>query len=145
MHHTIWHSLDISLDALNERNAGTMADFLGIEFTEIGNNYLRATMPVNERTLQPRGILHGGAAAALIETIGSVASSMVIDPGVFVCAGIAVNANHVRSVGKGFVHAVATALHIGSSTHVWEVRVKDDEDALISAGRLTVAVLRKNK
>lgn len=143
--HTIWHDLNVSLDALNEMNAGTMAAAVGIEFSEIGQNHLRATMPVDERTRQPYGLLHGGASATLAETLGSVASAMVIDQQTHLCVGISINANHIRSVHEGFVHGVATALHLGSSTHVWEIRIFDDDHNLVCASRLTVAILEKKR
>lgn len=143
--HTIWHNLDVSLDELNEKAAGTMASVLGIEFTEIGSDHLRATMPVDERTIQPYGILHGGASAALAETLGSVASMMVIDSDNKVGVGIAINANHIKSVHKGFVHGIATPLHIGSTTHVWDIKIYDDDHHLICVSRLTVAILEKKR
>ena len=141
--HTIWHDLNVSLDALNELSAGTLAATLGIEFTEIGQNHLRATMPVDTRTRQPYGLLHGGASTTLAETLGSIASAMVIDRKTQICVGISINANHIRSVREGFVHGVATPLHLGSSTHVWEIRIFDDDHNLICASRLTVAILEK--
>jgi 1,4-dihydroxy-2-naphthoyl-CoA hydrolase len=141
--HTIWHDLNVSLDALNEMNEGTMGGTLGIEFTEIGKDHLRATMPVDERTRQPYGLLHGGASTALAETLGSVASALVIDQQTHICVGIAINANHIRAVKEGFVHGVATPLHLGSSTHVWEIKIYDDDHNLICATRLTVATLEK--
>jgi len=139
--HTIWHSLDISLDTLNEVGEQTISQLLGIEFTEIGRDYLRATMPVDERTKQPYGLLHGGASVVLAETLGSAASALVIDQEKQICVGLDINANHVRAVSGGFVHGKATPLHIGSSTHVWDIRIHDDEERLVCVSRLTVAVL----
>ena len=141
--HTIWHNLNASLDALNELNTDTLGGIIGIEFTEIGADHLRATMPVDERTRQPYGLLHGGASAALAETLGSVASALVINPDTHICVGIAINANHLRSVKEGYVHGVASPLHIGSRTHVWEIKIHDDEHQLICASRLTMAILEK--
>jgi 1,4-dihydroxy-2-naphthoyl-CoA hydrolase len=141
--HAIWHNLNISLDTLNEMTEGTMAGTIGIEFTEIAKDHLRAMMPVDKRTIQPYGMLHGGASAALAETLGSVASALVINPDTHICVGIALNANHVRSVRKGYVHGLALPLHLGSTTHVWEIKIRDDEDQLICASRLTVAILKK--
>lgn len=141
--HAIWHNLNISLDTLNEMTKGTMAGVIGIEFTEIAKDHLRATMPVDERTIQPYGLLHGGASAALAETLGSVASALVINPETHICVGIALNANHIRSVRKGYVHGMALPLHLGSTTHVWEIKIRDDEDQLICASQLTVAILKK--
>lgn len=143
--HTIWNSLNISLDALNEMNEGTMGGTIGIEFTEIGSDHLRATMPVDQRTIQPYGLLHGGASAALAETLGSVASALVIDQQTHICVGIAINANHLRAVDGGYVHGVATPLHLGSTTHVWEIKIYNDDHQLVCASRLTVAILEKRK
>jgi len=139
----IWFSLDISLDQLNENGRNTMGAWVGMEFTEIGPNYLRAMMPVDHRTVQPYGLLHGGASAALAETVGSVASALIIDPEKQICVGLEINANHVRGVRDGYVHAIATPLHIGSATHVWDIRITDDHHKLVCVSRLTVAVLAK--
>lgn len=141
--HTIWHNLDVSLDQLNEMSAGTMTGYLGIEFTEIGKDHLRATMPVDERTIQPFGILHGGASAVLAETLGSVASNIVIDSGSKIGVGMSINASHIRSARKGFVHGIAVPVHLGSTTHVWDIKIFDDEHNLICVSRLTVAILDK--
>ncbi|QHS60083.1 hotdog fold thioesterase [Chitinophaga agri] len=139
----IWHSLNVSLDQLNESGANTMSAHLGMEFTEIGPDYLRMIMPVNERTRQPYGLLHGGASAALAETVGSVASSLIIDPKKQICVGLDINANHLRGVTDGYVHAIAKPLHIGATTHVWDIRICDDDNKLICISRLTVAVRDK--
>lgn len=143
--HTIWNSLNVSLDALNEMNNGTMGGTIGIEFTEIAADHLRATMPVDKRTIQPYGLLHGGASAALAETLGSVASALVIDGETQICVGIAINANHLRSVKEGYVHGVASPLHLGARTHVWEIKIYNDDHQLICASRLTVAIIEKRK
>ncbi|MGX5820545.1 hotdog fold thioesterase [Chitinophaga lutea] len=139
----IWFSLDISLDQLNEHGQHTMGSHLGMEFTEIGPDYLRAMMPVDARTVQPYRLLHGGASAALAETVGSMASGLIIDPEKQICVGLEINANHIRGVREGYVHAVAKPLHIGSSTHVWDIRITDDEERLVCVSRLTVAILPK--
>ena len=141
----IWFSLDISLDQLNENGRQTMGAWVGMEFTEIGPNYLRAMMPVDHRTVQPYGLLHGGASAALAETVGSVASALIIDPEKQICVGLEINANHVRGVREGYVHAIATPLHIGATTHVWDIRITDDHHKLVCVSRLTVAVLAKKQ
>lgn len=140
---SIWFSLDISLDQLNEMGKGNMAELLGMEFTEIGPDYLRAMMPVDHRTKQPYGLLHGGASAALAETVGSVASALIIDPEKQICVGLEINANHVRGIKEGYVHALVKPLHIGGSTHVWDIRITDDQHKLVCVSRLTVAVLPK--
>ena len=139
----IWHSLDISLDQLNEYGNNTLSGYLGMEFTEIGPDYLRMIMPVNDQTRQPYGLLHGGASAALAETVGSVASSLIIDTKKQICVGLDINANHLRGVSGGYVHAIARPLHIGSTTHVWDIRICDDDNKLVCISRLTVAVRDK--
>ncbi|ACU63635.1 hotdog fold thioesterase [Chitinophaga pinensis] len=139
----IWHSLDISLDQLNEYGNNTLSGHLGMEFTEIGPDYLRMIMPVNNQTKQPFGLLHGGASAALAETVGSVASSLIIDPKKQICVGLDINANHLKGVSEGYVHAIARPLHIGSTTHVWDIRICDDDNKLVCISRLTVAVRDK--
>lgn len=140
---TIWHSLNISLDQLNENASNTMGSCLGMEFTEIGPDYLRAMMPVDNRTRQPYGLLHGGASAALAETVGSVASALIIDPEKQICVGLEINANHIRGVRDGYVHAIVKPLHIGGTTHVWDIRITDDNEKLVCISRLTVAILPK--
>lgn len=139
----IWHSLDVSLDQLNEIGANTMAALLGMEFTEIGPDYLRMIMPVDNRTKQPYGLLHGGASAALAETVGSVASSLVIDTKKQICVGLDINANHIKGVTSGYVHAIARPLHLGTTTHVWDIRICDDDNKLVCISRLTVAIRDK--
>ena len=114
----IWFKKEFSLQKLQAMSAGTMGEHIGIVFTEIGDAYLKATMPVDERTRQPYGLLHGGASVALAETLGSVASSLVLDTSVFICVGLEINANHIRSARQGLVTGIATPIHLGSSTHV---------------------------
>ncbi len=138
----IWHS-NVSLDELNARSIGTMGEVLDIRFTVIGDDYLKATMPVNTTTKQPYGLLHGGASAALAETIGSVASSLCINPDKQICVGIEINCNHIRGKKDGIVTATATPLHIGASTHVWDIKITDERDKLVCVSRLTVAILKK--
>lgn len=140
---SIWYKKDISIDQLNQLNKNNLGEHLGILFTEIGDNYLKATMPVDHRTTQPYGLLHGGASVALAETLGSVASALVIDTGKNICVGLEINANHVRGVKSGIVTGIVTPIHIGASTHVWEIKIFDDKEKLICVSRLTVAVLQK--
>lgn len=140
---TIWHNTKISLDQLNEMGGTTMATCLGMEFTEIGPDYLKMMMPVDHRTIQPYGLLHGGASAALAETVGSMASGLIIDPEKQICVGMEINANHVRGVKSGYVHACARPLHIGTNSHVWDIRITDDQHKLVCVSRLTVAILAK--
>ncbi|RTL56823.1 MAG: hotdog fold thioesterase [Sphingobacteriales bacterium] len=121
-----------------------MGEVLGIEFTEVGSDYLKATMPVNQNTRQPYGLLHGGASAALAETLGSVASALIIDPDKQICVGIEINANHLKGVKEGFVTGICSPLHIGATTHVWDIRITNVKHQLICISRLTVAILKKH-
>jgi 1,4-dihydroxy-2-naphthoyl-CoA hydrolase len=120
-----------------------MNELIGIQFTEVGENYLKASMPVDNRTRQAYGLLHGGASATLAETIGSVASIMVVDPDLYYCVGVEINANHLRSVKEGKVIATVLPLHIGLSSHVWEIKIVDINEKLICVSRLTVFVKKK--
>ena len=139
----IWFKQGISLDQLDQLNKNNLAEHLGMQFTEIGDNYLKATMPVDHRTQQPYGLLHGGASVALAETLGSVGSALIIDLEKYICVGIEINANHVRGVKSGIVTGIATTIHIGSSTHVWDIKIYDDKEKLVCISRLTVSVLNK--
>jgi len=139
----IWFKKDISIDQFPDWGKNTLGNHIGIKFTEIGENYLKASMPVDERTRQPYGLLHGGASVTLAETIGSVASALVVDHKVFMCVGLEINANHVRSAKDGLVIATCTPLHIGSSTHVWDIKIHDEKERLICVSRITVAVLKR--
>ncbi len=138
----IWFKKEFSLQKLQAMSAGTMGEHIGIEFTEIGDDYLKATMPVDHRTRQPYGLLHGGASAALAETLGSVASSLVLDTNVFICVGLEINANHIRSARQGLVTGIAAPIHLGSSTHVWDIKIYDNRERLVCISRLTVAILK---
>ena len=137
----IWFDKKLSAEKLKSLSPGTMAAYIGIEWVEVGENFIKVKMPVDHRTIQPYGLLHGGASCTLAETIGSVSSAMVIDQTEFLCVGIEINANHVRSARKGFVTGTALPLHLGSSTHVWDIRIVDGKDQLICVSRLTVAIL----
>lgn len=121
----------------------TMGNHLGMEWKEIGSDYLKISMPVDDRTRQPYGILHGGASCALAETVGSVASYFVIDHEHFICVGLDINANHVRSVREGTVTGTARPLHLGATTHVWDIKIQDEKERLVCISRLTVAILKK--
>jgi 1,4-dihydroxy-2-naphthoyl-CoA hydrolase len=140
---SIWFNKSLCLADIKFVGAKTMGDYLGMEWVEVGDNYLKIRMPVDERTRQPYGLLHGGASVALAETAGSVASHFVIDPDKFICVGLEINANHVRSVREGFVMATCTPIHIGASTHVWDIKIHDEKEKLVCVSRLTVAVLKK--
>jgi 1,4-dihydroxy-2-naphthoyl-CoA hydrolase len=117
---------------------------LGIEFTELGPDFLRGRMPVDDRTRQPYGILHGGASVALAETLGSTAAGLVVDPDKFRVVGQEINANHVRAVSEGFVVGTTRAFHIGRRSHVWEIRIEDERQRLVCISRLTMAVVEKS-
>lgn len=139
----IWFKKDVTIDDLKKIEGNTMADFLHLEWEEIGSDFLKMSMPVFPPTQQPYGFLHGGASCVLAETIGSVASAMVIDQSKFYCVGLEINANHIRSISEGKVIAMALPLHLGKSTHVWDIKIKDNRDKLICVSRLTVAILKK--
>ena len=135
---------DDSLSEINSRNSSTLMQALGIECIEIGTDFLVVRMPVDERTIQPMGILHGGASAALIETVGSMGSTLLIDLEKEVPVGLEINCNHVRSVKSGFVLATGTLVHCGRRTHVWQVNIHEEATKrLICTGRLTVMIIEK--
>lgn len=140
---SIWFNKDLTLPDLAPLGPNTMAEYLGMEWVDIGVDFIKMKMPVDDRTRQPYGLLHGGASCALAETVGSVASSFVIDMDKFICVGLDINANHVRSVRKGYVTATCTPLHIGASTHVWDIKIHDERGKLVCISRLTVAILKK--
>ena len=129
------------LDRLNGWSENTLMQALGIRFTAIGEDWLAGTMPVDARTHQPFGLLHGGASVALAETLGSSAALLTLDPAQEVAVGLDINANHVRGVREGVVTGTAKALHLGRSTQVWEIRIENEEGALVCVSRLTMAVV----
>lgn len=139
----IWFNKSIKKENLLTIEPGTMGEFLGMEYTEIGDDYIKIKMPVDSRTKQPYGLLHGGASCALAETVGSLASQLVLDPNKFICVGLEINANHVRSARHGYVIATASPLHLGATTHVWDIKIHDDTQKLICISRLTMAILKK--
>ena len=134
----LWNK-ETSPSEINEFCRGTMHDAIGLEFTEVGGDYLVATLPVDSRTKQPYGILHGGASAVLAESLGSVASNLVVGNG-WEALGIELNANHLKAVREGQVTGRVTAIHLGRTLHVWEIRISDSEGALTCISRLTVLV-----
>lgn len=131
-----------TLDDLNALSRGTAMETLGIVFSDIGPDYLRATMPVDQRTLQPYGLLHGGASVLLAETLGSSAGNLCTPEG-RVCVGVEINANHLRAIRDGQVTGTARALHVGGRTQVWEIRIEDELERLICISRLTLAVIAR--
>lgn len=136
-----------SIEAINKRNENTMADWIGLEFTELTEEYLRARMPIDRRTVQPLRIVNGGAYCVLAETVGSMAANLVIDRDKYSAVGLDINANHIRSAheGSGFVFGTARPVHLGRSTQVWEIRITDEADKLCCISRLTMAVIEVSK
>lgn len=132
---------EMTVAAINQMNAGTLVANLGIEFTEIGDDFMRARMPVDSRTLQPYGLLHGGASIALAETLGSLASTALIDLSMQTVVGLDINGNHLRPVRSGFVIGTVRPIHIGRRTHVWEIHIEDENERLVNISRLTMMVL----
>jgi 1,4-dihydroxy-2-naphthoyl-CoA hydrolase len=141
---SIWRSA-ATPEQLNERALHSMSAHLGIRFTEIGPDFLRATMPVNEHTQQPFGILHGGASVTLAETVGSVASLMCVDAEQYRCVGQEVNANHLRGVTSGTVTATARPFHLGARSQVWHIEIRDESERLVCVSRLTMAVVEARR
>ncbi|HEX2583332.1 MAG TPA: PaaI family thioesterase [Chlamydiales bacterium] len=133
----------LELSEVNRRAKNTLSHFLGIEFVEVGDDFLTARMPIAPKVSQPMGVLHGGASAALAETVASAAANYCVDQTIKVCVGLELNINHLRPLKSGYADAVAKPLHLGKTTQVWEIKIYDSEKKLISAGRLTVAVLSK--
>ncbi|MBC7874979.1 MAG: hotdog fold thioesterase [Ferruginibacter sp.] len=140
---SIWFNKELSVEHFAHLGKGTMGEYLGIEWTELGDNFMKARMPVDDRTKQPYGLLHGGASCTLAETIGSVASAMVVDQNRFQCVGLEINANHVHSATSGFVTGIATPLHLGKSTHVWDIKIFDENERMVCISRLTVAIIQR--
>lgn len=139
----IWFNKAIQITDLENLGEATMGNHLGMEWVKIDHDCLQMKMPVDHRTIQPYGLLHGGASCALAETVGSIASHLVIDPEKFMCVGLEINANHLKSARNGYVTAAATPLHLGATTHVWDIKIKDEGGKLVCVSRLTVAILRK--
>jgi len=141
---SIWFQ-PYTLESVQQRGKNTMVEHIGIEITDLGADYLRGRMPVDGRTIQPMGILHGGASIALAETLGSIAANLVVDPEKSYCVGLDINGNHIRSAKQGFVTGTARPLHIGSTTQVWSIEIKDEAERLICISRLTMAVLQRRQ
>jgi 1,4-dihydroxy-2-naphthoyl-CoA hydrolase len=143
MEDSIWFKKDLTLDTINALSKGNMGEHIGIHFTEIGRDFLKATMSVDHRTKQPYGLLHGGASVALAETLGSVGSALVVDPDFNMCVGLEVNANHLSSARGGVVTGICSPIRLGRTIHVWDIRIYDERNKQICASRLTVAVMRR--
>ena len=138
---TIWKQQPADLERINGWNANSMVDHLSMRITEIGEDFVRGTMPVDARTRQPFGLLHGGASVALAESLGSLAGTMCLDATKEMAVGLDINANHVRAVTEGVVTGTARPLHLGRSTQVWEIRIEDENGKLVCISRLTLAVV----
>lgn len=136
---------DLSPEMLNANDKNSMNTHLGIEFTEVGEDYVCAKMPVDHRTRQPYGILHGGASVVLAETLGSVGAAFSVDMNKYRCVGLDINSNHIRPVKSGFVYGKATPLHIGKSTQVWQIMITNEEGKLVNVSRITMAVVPIDK
>jgi 1,4-dihydroxy-2-naphthoyl-CoA hydrolase len=134
-----------TIDVARMANEGLLSSHLGIEFTEWGDDFLRGTMPVEARTHQPMGYLHGGASVALAETLGSVAANFVVDPSKFRCLGQEINANHLRPVSDGLVIGTARPIHLGTRSQVWGIEIRDPRERLVCISRLTAAVVEWRK
>jgi 1,4-dihydroxy-2-naphthoyl-CoA hydrolase len=131
----------ITIDQLNKLSVNTLADSLGIEFIEIGDDFISAKMPVDHRTHQPLGMLHGGASVALAETLGSVGAYCCLDEKIQYCVGLEINANHIKSVKEGFVVGTTRPIHLGKKTQVWEIKITNEQKELICISRITMAVI----
>lgn len=132
-----------TVEALNALSKNTLTEHLGIEFFSIGDDYLEARMPVDARTHQPMGLLHGGASVALAETMGSVAAMMCVDRSKQFCVGLEINANHLKGVRQGYVTGITKPIHVGRKTQVWEIRISNELNELVCVSRITLAVLDK--
>lgn len=141
---SIWHS-EPDLNWINQLNKNTLGENLGIEFTEVGPDYLVATMPVDERTIQPFGLLHGGSNVALAETLGSVASLLVVNRDVFIGVGVEINANHIKAVLSGKVKGVCTPLNVAGKNHVWDIKIYNEAGELTCVSRFTCTIIPKSK
>ena len=139
---SIWKR-EINIEAVNSFRKNTLVETLGIEIIDFGDDYLCAKMPVDHRTHQPMGILHGGASVSLAETVGSIAATMAVDEGHY-CVGLEINANHLKSAREGYVYATAKPIHIGRSTQVWDIKIENEEKQLVCVSRLTMAILKRS-
>lgn len=138
----IWYQKP-GLDELNDRGLGNAVEHLGIIITEVQDKALVATMPVDHRTRQPMGLLHGGASVLLAESLGSLAANYVVDPEKAYCVGMEINANHLKAVKSGLVTGVAQPIHLGKKSQVWEIKIHNEESQLVCVSRLTIAVIEK--
>ena len=133
----------VTLESLKKLSANSMVSHLGIEIIRIGEDFIEAKMPVDSRTQQPMGLLHGGASVTLAETLGSLAATCCVNPETQYCVGLDINANHIKSVKTGYVFGITKPVHIGKRTHVWEIRIVNEQKELICISRITMAVIDK--
>ncbi|MBL7834665.1 MAG: hotdog fold thioesterase [Cyclobacteriaceae bacterium] len=134
---------NVTTETLNRMSVNTMVTHLGIEFTRIGEDFIEARMPVDHRTHQPLGLLHGGASVVLAETLGSVAATCCVDMSKQYCVGLEINANHIKSVREGFVTGITRPIHVGKKTQVWEIKISNEQNELVCVSRITMAVIDK--
>jgi len=131
----------VTIEILNKMSGNTLVTHLGIEFTQVGEDFIEAKMPVDHRTHQPLGLLHGGASVSLAETLGSVGAACCIDITKQYCVGLEINANHIKSVRDGFVYGVTRPIHVGKKTHVWEIKISNEAKELVCLSRITMAII----
>ena len=136
---------EVTLKQLNEYYNQGLSDFIGVEFIEIGKNYLKARMPIDFRTVQPHGQLHGGASVVLAETLGSVGASLTLNNEKQIAAGVEINSNHLKSATEGFVTGITTPIHRGRKIQVWEIKITDEKDQLINVSRITLSIINRKK
>jgi len=139
---SIWHQ-NLTLEALNALGKGSAVEHLGIEITDIGSDYISGTMPVDHRTRQPMGILHGGANALLAESLGSIAANCCVDHTKYTCVGLEINANHLRTVKNGLVTGTARSVHLGKTIQVWDINIENEKGQLSCSSRLTMMVIKR--
>ncbi|MFQ3214226.1 MAG: 1,4-dihydroxy-2-naphthoyl-CoA hydrolase [Marivirga sp.] len=132
-----------SIEELHKLGKNTISEVTGMEFTEVGDNYLIGRMPVDHRTHQPYGLLHGGASVVLAETLGSVAAMLMVDDSQYYCVGLEINANHIRGIKSGWVYGKTTPLHVGKTTQVWQINITNEREQLVCTSRITMAVIKK--
>ena len=135
----------VNIDAVNKMSRNTLVEHLGIEITEIGSDYLVGKMPVDHRTKQPLGLLHGGASVVLAETLGSIGATLTVNPAEQYCVGLEINANHVKSAREGHVYGLTKPIHVGKRTQIWEIKITNDQEELVCISRITMAVIDKKK
>lgn len=133
----------VTVEMVNEKFNVHMTKILGIEYLELGDNYITGKMPVDTRTQQPFGVLHGGASVVFAESLGSLASNLIVNQSKQYCVGLDINANHIKGVTEGYVYGKATAVHLGKRTHIWQIEISNENNDLVCTSRLTIAVIDK--